>query len=61
MHPAAGLAPCELPVALIGLRKKCLARLPGDDGIDRRIDRVDAVQIGNHDLATRHVAGMNQS
>ena len=57
---AAGTAG-ELGVALGGLLQQHLVGREADDGVEVRIDAVDALQVGAHHLDARHLARMDRT
>jgi hypothetical protein len=50
MERAHRLTACELHVPLIGLRQQPGAVLKRDDRVHLRIDPLDVIEIGDHDL-----------
>ncbi|MCY1367862.1 hypothetical protein D9M69_548130 [compost metagenome] len=57
MHPAAPFAARQLGVAFVGLGQQLGGVAQGDDGVEARIERVDAGERRLHHLAAGHVAG----
>ena len=55
VHPAAALAARELRVARVGLREQGIAVLQRDDRVVRRVQPLDAVERGDHELAARQL------
>jgi hypothetical protein len=52
----ATLAARQFRIAGIGLRQQAFARLQADDGVHRRVQRLDALEVGEHRLVAREAA-----
>ena len=59
VHPAQGLALRQLKVTRIGLGQQCIGLRHAHNGIALRVVRVDLIQVRLHDLAARHLSGVN--
>ena len=59
VHPAQAFAARERGVARVGLAQQVGLVLQADDRIHLRVDGGDAIERGAHDLAARHLLGVD--